>query len=68
MVQVESGEITGRRGTSDRVSVERLSQRSDVHPKRINLMSELYSGTESAVRRGDTISDLFPVATGVGQR
>ena len=35
-----------------------------VPPKLIN-MSELYSGTESAVRCGDTISDLFPVVTGV---
>uniref|UniRef100_A0A8C4N0Q4 Poly [ADP-ribose] polymerase n=1 Tax=Eptatretus burgeri TaxID=7764 RepID=A0A8C4N0Q4_EPTBU len=34
-------------------------------PKLINLMSELYSGTESAVRCGDTISDLFRVVTGV---
>ena len=30
-------------------------------------MSELYSGTESAVRCGGTISDLFPVVTGVRQ-
>ena len=30
-------------------------------------MSELYSGTESAVRGGGTISDLFPVVTGVLQ-
>ena len=30
-------------------------------------MSELYSGTESAVRCGDTIFDLFPVVTGVSQ-
>ena len=30
-------------------------------------MSELYSGTESAVRCGDTISDLFPVVPGVCQ-
>ena len=36
-------------------------------PKLINLMSELYSGTESDVRCGDTISDLFPVVTGVRQ-
>ena len=28
---------------------------------------ELYSGTESAVRCGETISDLFPVVTGVRQ-
>ena len=38
-----------------------------VPPKLINLMSELHSGTESAVRYGDTISDLFPVITGVRQ-
>ena len=30
-------------------------------------MSEIYSGTESDARRGDTISDLFPVITGVHQ-
>ena len=30
-------------------------------------MSELYSGTESAVRCGGTISDLFSVDTGVCQ-
>ena len=36
-----------------------------VSPKLIDLMSELYSGAESAVRCGDTISDLFPVITGV---
>ena len=38
-----------------------------VLPKPINQMSELYSGTESAVRCGGTISDLFPVVTGVRQ-
>ena len=38
-----------------------------VTPKLINLMSELYSGTESAVICGDTISDLFPVVTGFCQ-
>ena len=38
-----------------------------VPSKLINLMSELYSGTESAVRCGDTISDLFPVVPGVRQ-
>ena len=32
-----------------------------------NLMSELFSGTESAVRCGGTISVLFPVVTGVCQ-
>ena len=30
-------------------------------------MSELYSGTESAVRCGDTMSDLFPVVARVYQ-
>ena len=39
----------------------------DVPPKLIDLMSQLYSGTESAVRCGGTISDLFPVVTGVCQ-
>ena len=38
-----------------------------VPAKLIDLMSELYSGTESAVRCGGTISDLFPVLTGVCQ-
>ena len=38
-----------------------------VPPKLINLVSELYSGTENAVRCGDTISDLFLVVTGVRQ-
>ena len=36
-----------------------------VPPKLINLMSELSSGTKSAVRCGGAISDLFPVVTGV---
>ena len=31
-----------------------------VPPKLINVMSELYSGTESAVIYGDAISDLLP--------
>ena len=38
-----------------------------VPPNLIDLMSELYSDTESAVRCGGTISDLFPVVTGVHQ-
>ena len=38
-----------------------------VPPKLIDLMSELYSGAESAVRCGDSISDLFPAVTGVCQ-
>ena len=33
----------------------------------INLMSELYSGTEIPVRSGNSISDLFPVVTGILQ-
>ena len=38
-----------------------------VPPKLINLMSELYSGTESAVKCGDNISELFLAVTGVCQ-
>ena len=38
-----------------------------VPPKLINLISELYPGTESAVRCGGSISDLFSVVTGVCQ-
>ena len=38
-----------------------------VPPKLINLMSELHSGTESAVRCGGAISNLFAVITGVRQ-
>ena len=38
-----------------------------VPPKLINLMSELHSGTESAVRCGDTISNILPVVAGVCQ-
>ena len=38
-----------------------------VTPKLINLMSEPYSGTESAVRCGDTISDAVTIVTGVPQ-
>ena len=33
-----------------------------------DLMSELYSGTENAVRCGDPISDLFQVVPGIRQR
>ena len=39
-----------------------------VPPKLFNPISELYSGTESAVRCGDSISDLFSIVTGVLQR
>ena len=38
-----------------------------VPPKLIDLITELYSGTESAAKCGDSISDLFPVVTGVHQ-
>ena len=38
-----------------------------VPQKLITLMSELYSGTKSAVRCGDTISDVFPFVDGVHQ-
>ena len=38
-----------------------------VPPKLIDVMSELHSGTESAVRCGSTNSVLFPVVTGVHQ-
>ncbi len=36
-------------------------------PKLIDLISALYSGTESVVRCGTTVSDPFPVPTGVRQ-
>ena len=36
-------------------------------PKLINLIGELHSGTESAVRCGGSISELFPVVSGVLQ-
>ena len=39
-----------------------------VPPKLINLMSQLYSGADSALSCGDAISDLFPVVTLVRQR
>ena len=48
-------------------SLLRILGLREVLPKLINLMYELYSGTESAVRCGDTISDLFPFITGVRQ-
>ena len=38
-----------------------------VPPKRINLVSELHHGNESAVRCGGAISGLFSVVTGVHQ-
>ena len=36
-------------------------------PKLIDLISELYSGSDSVVRCGGSISNLFPVVTGVHQ-
>ena len=51
----------------NRDALWRILSLCGVPPKLINLMSELYSGTESAVRCGDNISDLFPVVTGVHQ-
>ena len=51
----------------NRDAIWRILDLRRVPPKLIDLMSELYSGTESAVRCGGTISDLFPVVTGVRQ-
>ena len=51
----------------NRDTLERILGLRGVPPKLIDLMSELYSGTESAVRCGGTIYDLFPVVTGVRQ-
>ena len=51
--------------TVNRDALLRILGLCGVPPKRIDLMSELYSGTESAVRCGGTMSDLFPVVTGV---
>ena len=39
----------------------------EVPPKLVCLISELYFGTDSAVRCGGSISDLFPIVTGVRQ-
>ena len=51
----------------NRDSLWRILGLRGVPPKLINLMSERYSGAESAVRCGGSISDLFPVVTGVRQ-
>ena len=51
----------------NRDALWRILGLSGVPPKLIHLMSELYSGTGSALRCGGTISDLFPVVTGVRQ-
>ena len=49
----------------NRDALWRILHLRGVPPKRMNLMSELYSGTEGVVSCGDVISDLFPVVTGV---
>ena len=49
----------------NREALWRILRLRGVPPKLIDLMSELYSGTESTVRCGGTISDLFPVVSGV---
>ena len=51
----------------NRIALWRIVGVRGVPQKLIDLMSELYSGTKSAVRCVDTISDLFPVVTGVRQ-
>ena len=51
--------------SENRDAIWRILGLRRVPAKLINLMSALYSGTESAVRCGDTISDLFPFVTGV---
>ena len=50
----------------NRDSLWRIISLRGVPPKLTNLMSELYSGTESAVRCADPNSD-FPAVTGVCQ-
>ena len=49
----------------NRDALWRFLGRRGVPPKLIDLKSELHSGTESAVRCGGTISNLFPVVTEV---
>ena len=51
----------------NRDALWRILDLRGVPPKLINLLSELYSGSESAVRCGGTISDLFAVVHGVCQ-
>jgi len=51
----------------NRDTLWRILSLRGVPPKLINLVSELYSGTGSAGRCGDTISDLLAVVTGVRQ-
>ena len=51
----------------DRDALWRLLRFRGVPQTLINLLFNLYSGTESAVRCGSSISEFFPVSTGVGQ-
>ena len=51
----------------DRDALWRLLRFRGVPQTLINLLFKLYSGTESAVRCGSSISEFFPVSTGVGQ-
>ena len=51
----------------NRDALWRILSLHGVPTKLIKLISALYSGTESAVRCGDTISDIFPVVTAVRQ-
>ena len=45
----------------------RILSLHEVPPKLVDLISELYSVTESTVRCGGPIADLFPVVAGVHQ-
>ncbi len=45
----------------------RVLELRGIPPKLVRLISSLYSGTESAVKCGSSISDFFPVNTGVRQ-
>ena len=51
----------------DRDSLWQLLRFRGIPDALINLLSALYTGTESAVRCGSSLSDFFPVDTGVGQ-
>lgn len=51
----------------NRDALWRILSLRGVSPELVNLISELYSGTVSAVKCGGTISDFFPVNSGVRQ-
>ena len=51
----------------DRDALWRLLRFRGVPQTLINLLFNLYSGTESAVKCGSCNSEFFPVSTGVGQ-